>query len=175
MSEYKPNELVKKFIEEKDLQGVREAVGTIIYEDRTFKNGSFDSAVKFMKNRFPNDFMEKFNPQPPLISEAKKAPIPVNDEDFAVSVSHLKRNFCDERIDDVKAISKRLYGTQSKATSPSVAARTPEKSRAVNSTSHKNVDVSKNAHCRLAPVLAGIVGLAALITIIVLIVNAIRK
>lgn len=45
----------------------------------------------------------------PTISSQKTT---FTDEDFADAVFELKKNFCQERISDVKTIGKKLYGTQ---------------------------------------------------------------
>ena len=98
---------IEKGIKEKDIEGLRESVGSICYANRDFSNGEFDQVLSYIESKNINIKDDKLVGN--LISREKNT---YNDEDFARAVFELKKNFCDERINDVKKIGKDLYSNK---------------------------------------------------------------
>lgn len=101
-------EAIEKAIAQKDMKALREAVGNICYTSRDFSSGEFDEAIKYAKEK-GMDIKESSLTGKPTISSQKSS---FTDDDFAEAVFALKENFCDERIQDVKEIGKKLYGAK---------------------------------------------------------------
>lgn len=83
---------------------LRQALGNIIYACRDFSDGEFDDAVKYVESKGIKIKDDEL--QGELVTAEKQT---YTDDDFAVAIARLKRNFCDERIADVKKIGKALY------------------------------------------------------------------
>lgn len=88
-----------------DVKALREAVGSICYVRRDFSSGEFDEAVNYVSAKVPG-FMDSSLVGSPTVSSQKTS---FTDDDFARAVFELKKNFCQERIADVKKIGKALY------------------------------------------------------------------
>lgn len=99
-------EAIENGIKNNDISALREAIGSICYTSRDFSSGEFDEAIKYVESKGIKlkDDMLMGNT---TISSIKED---FTDEDFADAVFELKNNFCDERINDVKIIGKKLYG-----------------------------------------------------------------
>ena len=97
-------EAIEKGILERDIKGLRESIGSICYTCRDFSNGEFDEVVEYVLSKGILLFDSVL--EGALISDTKDI---FNDEDFARAIFELKRNFCKERIADVKKIGKTLY------------------------------------------------------------------
>ena len=104
----KKYEAVEMGIAKKDIKGLRETVGNFCYTCRDFSDGEFDEMVKYIEKKGLK-LVEDHLIGNPTISSQKTT---FTDEDYADAVFELKRNFCQERISDVKTIGKKLYGTQ---------------------------------------------------------------
>lgn len=94
-------EAIENGIKNNDISALREAIGSICYTSRDFSSGEFDEAIKYVESKgikLKDDMLMGDT----TISSIK--------EDFADAVFELKNNFCDERINDVKIIGKKLYG-----------------------------------------------------------------
>ncbi|PRR82000.1 hypothetical protein [Clostridium vincentii] len=111
MSNFKPNNLVKECINNKDIKGLKGALVGIILSDRNFSKGYFDNTVSYIIDNCGSDMIyEKFDGEDILSVNIKNSKI--TEDDFAEAVYNLKDNFCQERINDVKAISKEIYGNK---------------------------------------------------------------
>ena len=99
-------ETIEKAISNNDIEALREAIGSICYTSRDFSSGEFDEAVRYVESK---GIKLKDNAiiGAPTISSQKRE---FTDQDFARAIFELKKNFCDERIEDVKTIGKSLYG-----------------------------------------------------------------
>ena len=98
-------EAIEKGIAEHDVKALREAIGSICYTCRDFSDGEFDAVVEYVEKsgiKIKDDNLVGS----PILSNQKNT---FTDEDFAKAVFALKKNFCDERILDVKKIGKTLY------------------------------------------------------------------
>ena len=97
-------ESIERGIANNDIVGLREAIGSICYTSRDFSSGEFDEVLRYVESKgikLKDDTLDG-----ELISDGKTA---YTDEDFARAVFMLKKNFCKERIADVKKIGKALY------------------------------------------------------------------
>lgn len=101
---------IEKGIEKKDVQALREAIGSICYTSRDFSSGEFDEAVKYVESKGIKIKDEQLIGTPTITSQKST----YTDDDFADAIFELKENFCDERIEDVKTIGKKLYGSSSR-------------------------------------------------------------
>lgn len=171
MSKKKPNRLVEEYLNKNDIKSVRDAIGTIIYTDMAFKTPDFQDEVDYVvKERGIKELMQEFNPVPQLKSELIKEGVNISDDDFAVSIANLKRNFCKERIEDVKKIGRHLYG----ATQPepvNIDKSVTAKSKVSNE--NRIMIKSKNSRIRHEKIglIAAIAGVAAVVLIIILIID----
>lgn len=104
-------DVIESGIEKNDVKALRTAIGNICYIDRDFSKGEFDEVVRYVESKgikLKDDALVG----DPTISSQKSA---FTDEDFAMAVLELKENFCDERIQDVKTIGKKLYTAKPEA------------------------------------------------------------
>lgn len=84
---------------------LREYVASIFYNSRDNLNGEIDAMLGYIEARGIKIKDDKLNGK--LISDGKDT---YTDEDFKKAVYELEKNFCGERINDVKKIGKALYG-----------------------------------------------------------------
>ena len=95
---------IEKGIADNDIERIREAIGNVCYTSRDFSSGEFDRVLRYVESKgikVKDDTLDG-----KLISDGKTA---YTDEDFARAILMLKKNFCNERIEDVKKIGKTLY------------------------------------------------------------------
>lgn len=119
-------------IAKKDLFMLREALGNTIYGCRDFSDGEFDGAVRYVE-RHGVKIKEAYDGKP-LISKTKPED-EWDGDDFADAIAELKMNFCDERINDVKKIGKKLYPSgSSKGSAKTSEAKATPKTAAKNET-----------------------------------------
>lgn len=104
---------IESGIENNDIKALREAIGSICYTSRDFSSGEFDEVVSYVEAKGIKIKDDSLTGNPTISSQKDS----YNDEDFAKAIFELKRNFCDERIQDVKHIGKVLYPSK---TQPSV-------------------------------------------------------
>ena len=97
-------EEIEKGIADNDIERIREAIGNICYTSRDFSSGEFDEVLRYVESKGIKLKVDALDGE--FISDGKTA---YTDEDFARAVFMLKKNFCKERIADVKKIGKALY------------------------------------------------------------------
>ena len=134
-------DVIENGIANQDIKALREALGSICYTSRDFSSGEFDDMVKYVESKG----------------------IRIKDDrlvgDFAKALFELKKNFCDERIEDVKIIGKKLYGLEEQ----------PKKEEPVYcGTSPNRQSRQKNSVLLLA-------GLAALMIIVLVVLLLLKK
>ena len=95
---------IENGIAKNDVNGLREAIGSICYTSRDFSSGEFDEIVRYVTGK---GVQLKDEPLKGMLVSTGKTMF--TDEDYARAIFELKKNFCDERINDVKAIGKVLY------------------------------------------------------------------
>lgn len=157
---------IEKGIANNDVKALREAVGSICYTCRDFSDGEFDNVIKYIESKGIKIKDDNLVGNPTISSQKDS----FTDEDFAKAVFELKKNFCDERIDDVKKIGRKLYGVLQKNK---------------NSQSKNNMKPSNNAgeskypkvesHQQKSIIIPVAIGMVAVIVIIIIIVILIRK
>ncbi len=127
-------EIINKGIAENDVALLRDAIGSLCYTSRNFASGEFDDAVNLVLSKGIKLKDEALVGE--LVSAGKTT---FTKEDFTRAVFELKKNFCDERIADVKMIGKLVYPKS--ATRPNLSSRTTTipatKNTLKNSQSHR--------------------------------------
>lgn len=103
-------EVINKGIAEKDVALLRDAIGNLCYTSRNFASSEFDEAIKFVLSKGIKLKDEALVGE--LVSAGKTT---FTKEDFTRAVFELKKNFCDERIADVKKIGKAVYSKPASA------------------------------------------------------------
>ncbi len=116
-------------------KGLKFQLESVIALDNHTGSSAFDDMLKYIEVDNGIKLCEPFDEKMPLIYEAKKGHL--TEDDFLNAGVQLHKNFCRERVDDVKKIYKELHPPRTfaqetnwksaKATSP-----TPDKSRATS-------------------------------------------
>ena len=148
-------ESIERGILQNDIASLRESIGSICYICRDFSNGEFDAVVEYVCGKGV-DLMDK-ELVGELISSDKTT---YTDEDFARAIFLLKKNFCQERIDDVKKIGKTLYKREEKFQTPQTTGTDP------NAQSHQAS--KKDSKIRFAGLVA--IGMAIVAVAIILVI-----
>ena len=119
---------LEKAIDSKDLNCVRNLLGTMVYSCRDFSDGEFDRAVIHAeKELLIRGIHLKEGLKGTILTLGKEKGL-LSDDDFSDSVFELKENFCDERIDEVKRIGRLLYGkSKTSDLSPNMSGHQQEK------------------------------------------------
>lgn len=151
---FKPTDTFKKGIENGENGYLRRTLGNLIFTDRSFNKNIFDDALKYVKEQIGNDIYEEYNNNG-LISDGKSS---FTEDDFGEAVAKLKNNFCKERIEDVKKISKMVYGNKS-----------DEVYNQSNEESKKKQVVVRNKEEKITPIYWAILAVGAVVTIAVII------
>ena len=97
-------EAVENGIANKDIDGLKETLGTMCYCDRDFSRNMLEDNIKYVESKGIKILEDELSGE--LVSDKKSN---YDDKDFARAVFELKKNFCRERIEDVRKISKALY------------------------------------------------------------------
>lgn len=162
-------ETIEKGIRNNDVKSLRAAIGSICCVSRDFSDGEFEDVVKYVEKQGIKLKDDQLFGRPTISSQKKE----FSEEDFARAVFELKKNFCDERIEDVKTIGRALYGdkkeekVQPKSVEIKVKPVSKEKKQNSNSkeTSHPNFKShQQNKKNRT------MIGLVAVLIVILLIV-----
>lgn len=157
---------IENGIAKNDVKALREAIGSICYTNRDFSNGEFFEVVKYVESKGIQLKDPKLIGAPAISSQKSN----FTDEDFAKAIFELKKNFCDERIEDVRIIGMKLYGkkiTDSKKTaSKSVAAKSDltEKNKGTGTFPNQQSHQQKNK----IPMVIGLVAIIAMVFIILI-------
>lgn len=154
-------EAIEDGIEKKDIKALREAIGSIIYTSRNFSSGEFDEAVKYVESKGIKLKDDALIGKPTISSQKNQ----FTEEDFVRAIFELKKNFCDERIQDVKHISKTLYSSKAQSQPDLTASRAISKDagKLPNQQSHQKKDNTLI-----------IVGLVAVIVIVIVILLVVK-
>lgn len=102
-------EAIEQGIITRDVVSLRDSIGSICYTCRDFSDGEFDRIVEYVESK-GIELKDSTLADGPTISSQKSE---FTDDDFSRAIFELKRNFCDERIDDVKKIGRALYKNNS--------------------------------------------------------------
>lgn len=124
---------IDKLIIKNDIRGLRETLGNTCYTSRDFSSGEFDKTVDYIIGKGIKIKDDSLIGN--LISEGKTS---YTDEDFARAIFELKRNFCDERIADVKKIGKTLYKKDKAPVNKPTPNQNPERTKSPKPSSHQN-------------------------------------
>lgn len=157
-------EAIENGIANNDIKALREAIGSIIYTNRDFSNGEFFEVIKYVESKGIRIKDSELVGSPTISSQKND----YTDEDFAKAIFQLKKNFCDERINDVKTIGEKLYGDNKTKISKSVQKAESAKVEGQNNKAKAGVDPNLKSHQqKVNPVV--VIGLVAVVVIIVLV------
>ena len=146
---------IEKGIAENDVNGLRESIGSICYTCRDFSDGEFDEVVNYVVSKGISLFETDLNGE--LVSANKDT---FTDEDFARAVFELKRNFCKERIADVKKIGETIYKK-----APASTDTTKGTGTSPNAECHQTINSNK---LKIAGLVAAGVAIVAVAVIVIL-------
>lgn len=104
-NKYFTNRSIEKYVLENDIKSIKRSLGCICYTIDLL-NGNFDKAVKYVEEEKNIKIREKFNSNIPLVYNKEKSTY--SGRDLGLAVAYLQENFCDERIEDVKKVSKMI-------------------------------------------------------------------
>ena len=144
---------LKKMIEEKDVIGIRSAFFTMAHEDPGFSSGKYEKTLEYVKSLAIPGLFQVYD------GEAFKGEAEWNEGYWAEVASKLQDNFCEERIQHLKAVGRKLY--------PTVAKQTPQ-SGGVQSKKEMVEVVGERKASSLAPVFVGI-GVIVLIVVLLIV------
>ena len=159
-------EAIEYGIAKNDVKALREAIGSICYTNRDFSNGEFEEAVKYVESK-GIQLKDKVLKGNPTISNQKSD---FTDEDFAKAIYELKKNFCDERINDVKTIGMKLYGKKVSDTKATVSKPVVKKNRVAERSISTGTLPNQQSHQQKnkIPMVIGLVAIIAIIIIILI-------
>ncbi|MBE6662879.1 MAG: hypothetical protein E7602_00075 [Ruminococcaceae bacterium] len=146
-------ESIERGILQNDVKALRESIGSICYTCRDFSNGEFDEVVEYVLSKGIKLMDDTLVGE--LVSTGKES---YTDEDFARAIFELKKNFCKERIADVKKIGATLYRKKEEP-KPQTVGTGP------NAQSHQ---ASNNAKLKVAGLVAA--GLAVVAVAVILVI-----
>lgn len=146
---------IESCIANHDIEGLRNAIGSLCYVSRDFSSGDFLEAISYVESKGIK--LKEDSLVGELVSKGKTN---FTVDDFEDAVFELKENFCQERIDDVMMIGKAVYGGRTKPTQDSAS---------------PNAESRPNSDKFPFNVVAAIIAVAAVIILLVKIVSAMRK
>lgn len=153
----KTYESIEKGIENRDIEGLREALGSICYTNRrNFKNDLL-AQIKYVEEKgikIKEDILDG-----ELVSKGKSS---FTEDDFGDAVFELKSNFCDERIADVIKISEVVYGDKKTVVAKDIVKKS------------ENSNPNQRSHQEKNIMAMGLV-LVALVIVIVVIISLLLK
>lgn len=120
---FKPNDYLKKALDNKNVVRIRSAFTVIAHEDPSFSTGKFNETLEYVKKENIHGVFSPFDGKEFQPKENW------NEEYWALIVSTLVDNFCMERINHLKEVSKVLY---------------PQKVNEKLSTSTSNYNINQN-------------------------------
>lgn len=135
---------IEKGIKNNDVQSLRNALGNICYISRDFSDGEFDEVVKYVEKHGIKIKDDKLTGKP-IISGQKNE---FSEEDFARAIFEMKKNFCDERIEDAKTIGRALYGNKKEERAQIKSTEVKSKSLSKEKQRNSNLKGSGNPNFR---------------------------
>lgn len=163
-------EAIENGIANNDIKALREAIGSIIYTNRDFSNGEFFEVIKYVESKGIKIKDSELVGTPTITSQKND----YTDEDFAKAIFQLKKNFCDERINDVKTIGEKLYGKNKSKPSKTMQKTESVKVEVHNNNEKAGMDPNLKSHQqKVNPVV--VLGLVAVVVIIVLVCLLVLK
>lgn len=90
---------LKESCDNKNLEEIRSIIAGRIYWDRRLSNGAFNNALKYVSDR-GIDIYQPYDASLGSVPEKSE----YDDNDFVDAVYNLKRNFCEERIEECKRV-----------------------------------------------------------------------
>lgn len=86
-----------------DLTGIYSTLYTVLHEDPAFSTGKFEQLLGYVRSRNVPGLMQPFD------GERFESEDKWNEEYWALQASELVDNFCEERIEHLKKVGRKLY------------------------------------------------------------------
>lgn len=128
---YKVNEYLEEAIANGNVVRIRSAFTVIAHEDPSFSTGKFNEALEYVKSKNIDGLFVPYDERPFQPKEEW------NEDYWALIVSSLVDNFCMERINHLRDVSRILY--PSKVNPSPTISTSDSKYKNINSTSSRNV------------------------------------
>ena len=161
---------IENGIANNDVKALREAIGSIIYTNRDFSNGEFFEVMQYVESKG----IQLKDPALVGSSTISSQKNEFTDEDFAKAIFELKKNFCDERIEDVKVIGKKLYGKKKTEIKPVAPPCMPKQPTKIGLGGKAGTNPKSQSHQQKNTILMTI-GLVAVIVIIIMVILLVTK
>lgn len=116
------NHYLEEAINNNNIVRIKSAFTMIAHEDRSFSSGKFKEALNYVKAKNIDGLFEKYDNRPFEVRDNW------NEDYWALIVSSLVSNFCQERIDHLEEISKVIYPKKETSTGPKNTKK-PQKKR----------------------------------------------
>ncbi len=100
---FTPSKELLEDIETRDIQHIRNEFTTIAHEDRSFSTGKFDATLEYVISKNIEGVIVPFD------QEIFKSREEWDRDYWAILVASLMDNFCMERINHLKEVSKAVY------------------------------------------------------------------
>lgn len=155
MGSFEATDDFKKCIENREYEDIRWTLSALIFTDRSFSKKTFDNALEYVEDQIGNDIYEEYNNKG-LISDGKSS---FTEDDFEEAVAELSSNFSKERIEDVKKISKMVYGNKNGE----------EYNQSNDEGKKKQIVIGKSKEEKITPIYWAILAVGAVVTIAVII------
>ena len=162
-------EAIENGIENGDVQGLREAIGSICYTNRDFSSGEFDEILSYVESKGVK--IKEDSLIGTLVFSENKTDY--TDEDFTRAIFELKRNFCQDRIDDVKKIGKCIYASKTMEKEEVPSGNEDISGPDLNTKKEDGMDPNLYRHQGMRWIM--ILGLVAILVIILIVAALVKK
>lgn len=156
---------IENGIAKNDVKALREAIGSICYTNRDFSNGEFFEAVKYVESKGIKLKDAELVGASTISSQKSE----FTDEDFAKAIFELKRNFCDERIQDVRVIGEKLYAQKAQVQKVSDSKSDAGQSNLTKKSNGTGTLPNHQSHQQNSNKTPMVIGLVAVIVIIIIV------
>lgn len=140
-------------IENKNIHRIYSAFSVIAHEDPNFSTGKFDSILNYVKSKNIPGFFQKYD------GEKFKPESEWSEKYWALVVSDLMDNFCEERISHLKDVGKNVYPLKNNISKETL----PDNLKKKTTTQKVHVVISRNLTKRIVVAIATIVVLILII------------
>ena len=159
---FKPSKLLLKYVNTTpcDIYGVVGALIGYINGDPMFLEDNFDKAVKYVLDHgvSKEELFSEFDPKLGYEQDPQKW----DEKYYATAIVRLNYNFCDERIQHVKKVAKKIYQTEREKNTSTKGAKESEEKTPKKTMDQQNIN---RAQEREIPI-----GLLLLVIIVVVVI-----
>lgn len=161
------NKIMNEAIETKNIFQIRNGFYTIAHEDRNFSTGYFESTLEYVKRKnIPGLFQ-------PFDGEVFKKEEEWNEEYWAWIAASLMDNFCEERIQHLKQIGRKIYPKKKEDQTAAKEKRIPDLRQ--DRTEEKRQEENLRGTEEAPKSLLSLVGIGVGILIVLVVIVLLRK